>query len=148
MADELGLPKSSLQKAIKDALPGSMRIAGDASELLVQACNQFVHLISTQARWAVQGAGRQARHCASASLHRRAACSSARLGCRSGGPRSMHQADPTPSPPRPARLAPQANDISERDKRSTITPEHVIRALEELEFGPQYTGVARAGASF
>lgn len=47
--DDVGLPKSSLQKAIKDALPANMRIAGDASELLVQACNQFVHLISTQA---------------------------------------------------------------------------------------------------
>lgn len=48
--DDVGLPKSSLQKAIKDALPANMRIAGDASELLVQACNQFVHLISTQVR--------------------------------------------------------------------------------------------------
>ncbi|PRW56454.1 flagellar inner arm dynein 1 heavy chain alpha [Chlorella sorokiniana] len=83
--DDVGLPKSSLQKAIKDALPANMRIAGDASELLVQACNQFVHLISTQ-----------------------------------------------------------ANDISERDKRSTISPEHVIKALEELEFGAQYVEAARA----
>lgn len=48
MADDVGLPKSSLQKAIKDLLPGEMRIAGDASDLLVQCCNQFVHLVSTQ----------------------------------------------------------------------------------------------------
>ncbi len=39
----------------------------------------------------------------------------------------------------------QANDISERDKRSTISPEHVIRALEELEFGAQYVEAAKAG---
>ncbi len=48
MADDVGLPKSSLQKAIKDLLPREMRIAGDASDLLVQCCNQFVHLVSTQ----------------------------------------------------------------------------------------------------
>lgn len=89
MADELGLPKSSLQKAIKELLPGEMRIAGDAADLLVQCCNQFVHLLSTQ-----------------------------------------------------------ANDISEREKRSTISPEHVVRALQELEFGAAYVEAVRAGASW
>lgn len=57
MADELGLPKSNLQKGIKDNLPADMRIAGDATDLIVQACNQFVHLVSTQAndiRWGRQ----------------------------------------------------------------------------------------------
>jgi len=86
MADDLGLPKSSLQKAIKDLLPGDMRIAGDASDLLVACCNQFVHLVSTQ-----------------------------------------------------------ANAVSEREKRSTISPEHVVKALEELEFGRQYVEAAKAG---
>lgn len=86
MADDVGLPKSTLQKSIKDLLPKDMRIAGDASDLLVQCCNQFVHLISTQ-----------------------------------------------------------ANDISEREKRSTISPEHVIKALEELEFGDAYLEPVRAG---
>jgi histone H3/H4 len=86
MADDVGLPKSTLQKSIKDLLPKEMRIAGDASDLLVQCCNQFVHLISTQ-----------------------------------------------------------ANDISEREKRSTISPEHVIKALEELEFGEPYLDAVRAG---
>lgn len=56
---------------------------------------------------------------------------------------------PTTSPTTPTTpaLPPfrQANDISERDKRSTISPEHVIKALEELEFGAQYVEMARAG---
>lgn len=86
MADDVGLPKSSLQKSIKDMLPADMRIAGDASDLLVQCCNQFVHLVSTQ-----------------------------------------------------------ANVVSEREKRSTISPEHVVRALEELEFGGLYVEAVRAG---
>ena len=84
--DDLGLARSTLQKAIKDMLPQDLRIAGDASDLLVQCCNQFVHLISTQ-----------------------------------------------------------ANDISEREKRSTISPEHVVRAVEELEFGAQYVEAVKAG---
>lgn len=29
----------------------------------------------------------------------------------------------------------QANEVAERDGRSTINPEHVMRALEELEMG-------------
>ena len=84
--DDVGLPRSTLQKAIKDMLPQDLRIAGDASDLLVQCCNQFVHLISTQ-----------------------------------------------------------ANDISEREKRSIISPEHVVRAVEELEFGAQYVEAVKAG---
>ena len=88
MADDgVGLPKSSFQKHIKELLPQDMRIAGDATDLVLQCCNQFVHLVSTQ-----------------------------------------------------------ANDISEREKRSTIGPEHVIKALEELEFGEQYVEAVRAGA--
>ncbi|EFN58286.1 hypothetical protein CHLNCDRAFT_14485, partial [Chlorella variabilis] len=84
--DDVGLPRTTVQKSIKELMPKEMRIAGDASELLVQCCNQFVHLVSTQ-----------------------------------------------------------ANDISEREKRSTISPEHVVKALEELEFGPQYLEAVKAG---
>lgn len=86
MQDDVGLPRTTVQKSIKELMPKEMRIAGDASELLVQCCNQFVHLVSTQ-----------------------------------------------------------ANDISEREKRSTISPEHVVKALEELEFGPQYLEAVKAG---
>ncbi|GAB4820817.1 hypothetical protein N2152v2_007863 [Parachlorella kessleri] len=77
MADdsEVSLPKSTLQKTIKDLLPADMRVAGDAVDLLVQCCNEFVHLVSTQ-----------------------------------------------------------ANEVSEHEKRSTINPEHIVRALEQLGF--------------
>jgi len=77
MADdsEVSLPKSTLQKTIKDLLPADMRVAGDAVDLLVQCCNEFVHLVSTQ-----------------------------------------------------------ANEVSETEKRSTINPEHIVRALEQLGF--------------
>ena len=86
--DDVGLPKASVVKAIKELMPEGVRVAGDANDLLLQCCNQFVHLISTQ-----------------------------------------------------------ANDISEREKRSTISPEHVVKALEELEFGPQYIEAVKAGGA-
>lgn len=48
--------------------------------------------------------------------------------------------------PRPPRLLSQANAVSEREKRSTISPADVVRALEELEFGEQYVEAVKAGA--
>lgn len=77
MADdsEVSLPKSTLLKSIKDLLPPDMRVAGDSVDLIVQCCNEFVHLISTQ-----------------------------------------------------------ANEVSEAEKKNTINPEHILRALEQLGF--------------
>lgn len=43
------LPKSTLQKYIKDALPEGTKIAGEALDLVVQCCNEFVLLLTTQA---------------------------------------------------------------------------------------------------
>lgn len=140
MADELGLPKSSLQKAIKELLPGDMRLAGDAGDLLVQCCNQFVHLLSTQARPAgllLQSLEHAccpvaACHATSSALARAHACA-----CVSS---------PSTTPPPLSPPPKQANDISERDKRTTISPEHILKALEELEFGAAYSDPVRAGA--
>lgn len=48
--DELGLPKSTMHKSIKTFLPVGMRISGDATDLALRCCNEFVQLLSTQAR--------------------------------------------------------------------------------------------------
>lgn len=75
MDEDVSLPRTTIQKAVKGALPPGLRVSWDAIDVLTSCCNEFVHLISSQ-----------------------------------------------------------ANVISERTKRSTITPDHVIQALEELGF--------------
>jgi histone H3/H4 len=75
MDDDVSLPKSTIQKLIKDLMPDGVRIAADATDMVARCANEFVHLVTTQ-----------------------------------------------------------ANEISEREKKSTITPDHIIKALDELEF--------------
>lgn len=82
---EVSLPKSTLQKTVKDLLPAEMRVAADAMDLLLHICNEFVHLVSTQ-----------------------------------------------------------ANVVSEAEKRNTINPEHILRALEQLGFVAYTGGVSGA----
>lgn len=83
--DEVGLPKATMARAIKDRMPADMRIANDATELIVKCCEEFVRMISTA-----------------------------------------------------------ANQVSEKDKKSTILPEHVLEALEALGFQP-YMEALHAG---
>lgn len=87
MDEDISLPKATLAKVIRDAMPAGMRVSGDTVDLLVHCCNEFVHVISTQ-----------------------------------------------------------SNVVSEREKRATISPEHVLRALEELGFESYVEGVT-AGAT-
>lgn len=86
MEDELGLPKSTMQKSIKALLPKEMRVTGDAVDLLIKCCNEFVQLISTQ-----------------------------------------------------------ANQACEAEKRSTINAEHIVKALEELDFKQFLPAVQEGG---
>jgi histone H3/H4 len=83
--DEVGLPKATMARAIKDRMPAEMRIGNDATELIVKCCEEFVRMISTT-----------------------------------------------------------ANELSEKDKKSTILPEHVLEALEKLGFHP-YMEALHAG---
>lgn len=85
MDDDVSLPRSTLQKAVKGGLPSGMRIASDAMDVLTLCCNEFVHLVSAQ-----------------------------------------------------------SNVISDREKRSTISPEHVLKALQELGFDA-FLGPVREG---
>ncbi|KAK2076609.1 hypothetical protein QBZ16_005369 [Prototheca wickerhamii] len=48
MDDDVSLPRSTLQKAVKGGLPSGMRIASDAMDVLTLCCNEFVHLVSAQ----------------------------------------------------------------------------------------------------
>lgn len=75
--DEVGLPKATMMKVIKDRLPENMKIASDASQTIIKCCDEFVRMISTT-----------------------------------------------------------ANEFSEQDKKTTILPEHIIKATEELGFQP------------
>lgn len=74
MADG-SLPKSTLEKYVKDALTNECKLAKPAMDLVVDCCNEFVLMITAK-----------------------------------------------------------ANEISEREHKNSINPEHVIQALKELEF--------------
>ena len=86
MADEVGLPKATMQRVMKDRLPAGMAMAADAREIVTKCCEEFVHLISAT-----------------------------------------------------------ANELSEQEKKSTITPEHVLKALQDLGYTP-YLAELTAGA--
>lgn len=73
--DDLMLPKATVVKAIKQRLPENMKIAHESSEMIMECCNNFIHIITST-----------------------------------------------------------ANEISEKDKRSTIQPEDVLQAVKELGF--------------
>ena len=75
--DDIGLPKTTMGRAIKERLPADMRISADASEIVVRCCEEFVHMIAAT-----------------------------------------------------------ANELSEKDKKSTILPEHILKSLEDLGFTP------------
>ncbi|KAJ9528559.1 hypothetical protein QJQ45_020461 [Haematococcus lacustris] len=46
---EISLPKATIVKLIKDALPAQLRIAGDASDMIIACCTEFVNLVSSEA---------------------------------------------------------------------------------------------------
>lgn len=46
--DDLCVPKSAMYKLIKELLP-QVRLSGDAKDLIVTSCNEFIHLLATEA---------------------------------------------------------------------------------------------------
>ncbi|XP_050535936.1 protein Dr1 [Daktulosphaira vitifoliae] len=46
--EELTLPRASVNKMIKDALP-NMRVANDVREMIMSCCTEFIHLVSSEA---------------------------------------------------------------------------------------------------
>lgn len=46
--EDLNLPRASLNKLIKEVLP-DLRVANEVRDLLLQCCNEFIHLVSTEA---------------------------------------------------------------------------------------------------
>lgn len=46
--DELTLPRASVNKMIKDALP-NIRVANDVREMIMNCCTEFIHLVSSEA---------------------------------------------------------------------------------------------------
>lgn len=77
--DEVTIPRAALNKMMKEILP-HVRVAGDARELILNCCTEFVHLISSE-----------------------------------------------------------ANEICNKQMKKTISPEHVLAALESLGFGAYMT---------
>ena len=73
--DELMLPKATVVKAIKERVPGDMKLGSETSEMVLECCNSLIHILSST-----------------------------------------------------------ANDVSEKHKRTTILPEDVLHAVEELGF--------------
>lgn len=75
--DDIGLPKSTMAKAIKDRLPENLNVSADARETIMRCCGDFVQMVATS-----------------------------------------------------------ANELCEKEKKSTISPEHVLKSLEDLGFNP------------
>eukprot|EP00884_Botryococcus_braunii_P016664 jgi/Botrbrau1/3681/Bobra.0008s0010.1 len=46
---EVGLPRATILKMMKDAAPAELRLANDAVSLIGLCCNEFVQLISSEA---------------------------------------------------------------------------------------------------
>lgn len=46
--EELTLPRASVNKMIKDALP-NIRVANDVREMIMNCCSEFIHLVSSEA---------------------------------------------------------------------------------------------------
>eukprot|EP00890_Picochlorum_soloecismus_P004886 jgi/Picsp_1/5399/NSC_02759-R1_protein dr1 len=47
--DDLMLPKATVVKAIKQRLPENMKIANESSEMIMECCNNFIHIITSTA---------------------------------------------------------------------------------------------------
>lgn len=72
--DDLTIPRAAMNKMIKEVLP-DVRLAQEARELILNCCNEFIHLISSE-----------------------------------------------------------ANEICNRQQKKTISPEHIVAALDSLGF--------------
>jgi len=46
--EELALPRASINKMIKDALP-NIRVANDVREMIMNCCTEFIHLVASEA---------------------------------------------------------------------------------------------------
>jgi histone H3/H4 len=46
--DELCIPRSAMYKLIKEIVP-QVRLSGEAKDLIANACNEFIHLLATEA---------------------------------------------------------------------------------------------------
>ncbi|KAG1680325.1 hypothetical protein FOA52_015415 [Chlamydomonas sp. UWO 241] len=48
MDDDLSLPKATIQKLVKEFIPGDVRVSSDAFDALVGCCTEFVQLMSSE----------------------------------------------------------------------------------------------------
>ena len=49
MDEEASLPKSTIVKCVREALPADVRVASDTLDLLVKCSTEFVQLLATEA---------------------------------------------------------------------------------------------------
>lgn len=73
--DEVGLPRATINKMVRDALPSDARLSADCCEKIIDCCTEFVNLISSE-----------------------------------------------------------ANEVCNKESKTTIHPDHVIKALTELQY--------------
>jgi down-regulator of transcription 1 len=57
MSDGASLPKQSVKKVIESALPANVKVDNAATELLVQCCTEFVHLVANECAEEAQNTG-------------------------------------------------------------------------------------------
>jgi len=59
MDDELSLPRATVYKMIMEQLPPGLGCSKETRDLLVDCCNEFVHLISSEANEVCEKSGRK-----------------------------------------------------------------------------------------
>jgi histone H3/H4 len=46
--DDLCIPRSAMYKLVKEIVP-QVRLSGEAKDLIITACNEFIHLVASEA---------------------------------------------------------------------------------------------------
>eukprot|EP00873_Tetraselmis_striata_P045428 jgi/Tetstr1/465692/TSEL_010333.t1 len=89
MDDEVGLPRATINKMIRDSMPSDSRLSADCCDKLIECATEFVNLLSSE-----------------------------------------------------------ANEVCSAQEKSTIHPDHVVKALEQLQFGFLLPGVQETYSKF
>ncbi|KXZ53060.1 hypothetical protein GPECTOR_8g54 [Gonium pectorale] len=60
--NDVSLPRTTLQKMIKDCMPPDMRVANDTVELVIACCTEFIQLVSSESNEVATREGRSIIH--------------------------------------------------------------------------------------
>jgi histone H3/H4 len=62
MDEEVGLPRATINKIIRDAMPSDSRLSADACDKLIECATEFVNLVSSEANDVCSTEGKSTIH--------------------------------------------------------------------------------------